>query len=51
MTMAEARRVTQQYFPGENLVFVLVGKASEIEAIAKKYAPVIDKKSITQLGF
>jgi predicted Zn-dependent peptidase len=51
MTMADAQRVIKQYFPGDNLVFVLIGKASEIEAIARKYAPKIDKKTISQPGF
>jgi hypothetical protein len=30
---------------------VLVGKASEIEGIAKKYAPTLDRKSISAAGF
>ena len=51
MTLADARRVIQQHFPLENLVFVLIGKASEIEPLAKKYAATLDKKSITDPGF
>jgi predicted Zn-dependent peptidase len=51
MTIEDARRIIEQYFPAENLVFVLIGKASEIEPIVKKYAPVFDKKAITQVGF
>jgi zinc protease len=51
MTMADAQRVIKQYFPMDNLVFVLIGKASEIEPIARKYAPKIDKKTISQPGF
>ena len=51
MTLPEARRIIQQYFPLENLVFVLIGKATEIQPIAKKYAPVFDTKVITQPGF
>jgi predicted Zn-dependent peptidase len=50
-TMADINRVIKQYFPLDNLVFVLVGKASEIEAVAKKYAPVVDRKSISAPGF
>ena len=50
-TMADVNRVIKQYFPLDNLVFVLVGKASEIEAVAKKYAPVVDRKSISAPGF
>ncbi|HEY3137224.1 MAG TPA: pitrilysin family protein [Blastocatellia bacterium] len=51
MTIADAQRVIKQYFPLDNLVFVLIGKASEIQTIAKKYAPRFDSKSITQTGF
>ncbi len=51
MTLDDARRVIKQYFPAENLVFVLIGKASEIEPVIKKYAPNVEKKSITQVGF
>lgn len=51
MTMADAQRVIKQYFPMDNLAFVLIGKAAEIEPIAKKYAPKIDKKTISQPGF
>ncbi|HEV2707590.1 MAG TPA: pitrilysin family protein [Pyrinomonadaceae bacterium] len=51
MTLDDARRVIKQYFPAENLVFVLIGKASEIEPVIRKYAPNVEKKSITQVGF
>ena len=30
MTVGDAKRIIQQYFPLENLVFVLIGKAAEI---------------------
>jgi predicted Zn-dependent peptidase len=50
-SMADINRVIKQYFPLDNLVFVLVGKGSEIEAIAKKYAPLVDRKSISAVGF
>lgn len=49
--MADAQRVVKQYFPLDNLVFVLIGKADEIQAVAKKYAPKLDTKTISQLGF
>ncbi len=51
MDMATARRVIKQYFLGNDFVFVLVGKAGEIEPMVKKYAPQMDKKAITDLGF
>ena len=51
MTMADAGRVIKQYFPLDNLVFVLIGKADEIQTLAKKYAPKLDTKTISQPGF
>jgi predicted Zn-dependent peptidase len=51
MTMADAQRVIKQYFPLDNLVFVLIGKAGDIQAAAKKYAPKLDTRSINQPGF
>jgi zinc protease len=51
MTLQDAQRIIKQYFPLDNLVFVLIGKASEIEKIAKKYVAKIDSKIITQPGF
>ncbi len=51
MDMPTAQRVIKQYFLGDDLVFVLVGKASEIEPVVKKYATQLDKKSISEPGF
>jgi predicted Zn-dependent peptidase len=51
MTMADAQRIIKQYFPLENLVFVLIGKADEIQAVVKKYAPRLDTKKINDPGF
>jgi predicted Zn-dependent peptidase len=51
MTVMDARRIIRQYFPLDNLVFVLVGKAAEIESAVKKYAPTMEKKVITEPGF
>jgi len=51
MTLADAKRIVREYFPLGNLLFVLIGKASEIEPIVKKYAPSIDRKSIMEGGF
>lgn len=51
MTLADARRVIKEHYPLDNLVFVLIGKASEIEPLIKKYAPNVSKKSITEPGF
>jgi zinc protease len=51
MTMADAQRVIKQYFPLDDLVFVLIGKAEEIKKVAQKYAQKLDSKSINQPGF
>jgi predicted Zn-dependent peptidase len=51
ITLPETRRLIMQYFPFDNLVFVILGKASEIQTAVKKYAPVIDTKAVTQPGF
>ncbi len=51
MTLQDAKRIIKEYYPLDNLVFVLVGKASEIEKVAQKYASKFDKKSINQPGF
>jgi predicted Zn-dependent peptidase len=51
MTMADAQRVIKQYFPLDDLVLVLIGKASEIQKTARKYSPKIETRSISQPGF
>lgn len=51
MTLADARRIIDRYFPKDDLVFLVIGKASEIEPIVKKYASAVDRKSISQPGF
>jgi len=43
--------VIHQYFPRNNLVFVVIGKASEIGAVVRKYAPQVDIRAITEAGF
>lgn len=51
MTMADARRVIDRYYPLDNLVFVVIGKASEIGPVIKKYAPNMDTRSISEPGY
>jgi DNA-directed RNA polymerase len=51
ISLADVRRVIKQYFPMDALVFVLVGKASEIENVVRKYAGTVDRKSISDVGF
>lgn len=46
-----ARRIIEKHFPLDNLVFVLIGKASEIRPAVKKYAGQMDERSISDPGF
>jgi zinc protease len=50
-TEAEAHRVIETYFPAQDYVIVLVGKSSEIQKIAAKYAPNLATKKISDPGF
>lgn len=51
LTVADTKRIIRQYYPLENLVFTLIGKADEIRDQVKKYAPQLDEKKINQVGF
>jgi len=51
MTLADAQRVIRQYYPLDNLVFVVIGKASEIGTVVRKYAPQVKTLSISEPGF
>jgi predicted Zn-dependent peptidase len=46
-----ARQVIQKHFPSENLVFVLIGKASAIGPAVQKYAAKQDTRAISDPGF
>jgi zinc protease len=46
-----ARKVIAKHFPENDLVFVLIGKASEIGPAVKKYAAKEDTRSITAPGY
>jgi zinc protease len=48
---ADARRMIDSYFPSQDYVMVLVGKASEIQKIAAKYAANVATKKISDPGF
>ncbi len=50
-TLTDAQRIIKQYFPKENLVFVLIGKSEEVAKVVKKYASQLDNKQISQDGF
>ena len=51
LTVAEVTRIIHQYYPLDNLVFTLIGKADEIRGQVKKYAAQLDEKKINQVGF
>lgn len=46
-----AKQVIAKHFPLDNLVFVLIGKASAIGPAVKKYAEKMDQRSISDPGF
>lgn len=51
VTSEMARQVIEKHYPLENLVFVLIGKASEIRPAVKKYSDKIDERPISDPGF
>ena len=51
VTPAIARQAIEKHFPMDDLVFVLIGKASAIGAAVKKYADKIDARAIGEPGF
>ncbi|HMD39812.1 MAG TPA: pitrilysin family protein [Candidatus Acidoferrum sp.] len=51
VTPEMARQVIAKHFPLDNLVFVLIGKASAIRPAVKKYADKMDERSISEPGF
>jgi zinc protease len=51
VTPEAAKQVIAKHFPQENLVFVLIGKASEIEPAVKKYAERQDAREISAPGY
>jgi predicted Zn-dependent peptidase len=51
VTVESARQVIAKHFPKENLVFTLIGKASEIRPAVKKYADTMDERKISEPGF
>lgn len=46
-----ARQAIEKHFPLDNLVFVLIGKASAIRPAVKKYADKVDERPISDPGF
>ena len=51
VTPAMAKQIIEKHFPAENLVFMLIGKASEIGPAVKKYATQQDTRKISEPGF
>jgi zinc protease len=51
VTPAIAKQVIEKHFPLDNLVFVLIGKASAIGPAVKKYGEKMDGRSISEPGF
>jgi zinc protease len=51
VTIENARQVIQKHFPADNLVFVLIGKASAIGPAVQKYADKQDTRAISEPGF
>lgn len=51
VTLEDVRRVIHRAYPQTNLVFTIIGKASEIAPLMKDYAPEIKTTSISEPGF
>ncbi len=51
LTLEDTRRIINQYYPQEDQAFVLIGKGDEIKDAVKKYAPQIETREISQVGF
>jgi predicted Zn-dependent peptidase len=51
VTLEDARRIIDTYYPLDGLSFVLIGQSAVIEPAARKLATDITKKSITEPGF
>ncbi len=51
VTLDDAQRLIQKYYPLESLSIVLIGQESVVQPIASKLATGVQKKSITDPGF
>ena len=51
VTLESAKQIIEKHFPKENMVLVLIGKASEIAPAVKKYADKQDARKISEPGF
>lgn len=50
-TLKDATRIIKDYFPADNLVFVMIGKTDVINKVAKKYATTIETRPISKPSF
>jgi hypothetical protein len=51
VTLPMAKQAIEKHFPQDNLVFVLIGKASAIGPAVKKYADKMYQRPISDPGF
>jgi zinc protease len=51
VTLDDARRLIERYYPVENLSMVLIGQAAIVDPVAAKLSAQVRKKSITDPGF
>jgi len=51
VTLETAKQVIAKHYPRESLVFALIGKASEVGPVVKKYADKQDFRKIDEPGF
>jgi zinc protease len=51
VTLDDARRLIERYYPVENLSIVLIGQAAIVDPVAAKLSAQVRKKSITDPGF
>ncbi len=51
VTLADATRLIQQYYPLDNLAVVLIGQDAVIQPVAAKLGGEVEKKAITEPGF
>jgi predicted Zn-dependent peptidase len=51
VTLPMAKQTIEKHFPLDNLVFVLIGKASAIGPAVKKYADKMDERALSDPGF
>jgi len=50
LKVVKANEIAKKYFPKENLQFVIIGKASDIKEVVKKYGEITEKE-ISADGF